>query len=183
MNTAAPSIPSIKSLYHRDNIIGRSLRTMGFALFAAAGFKWASQPVNSVVEVENSPIEIWVMHWGPTVAVVVAALAAIVLVRRFLWVKQVLSTGTTISGTVEDIDLYEREASHSDSTPAFQRSIIRTYVVDIRYAWNGVEKQARLKLPLSPFTYNISKGGKVDLLVHESAPDKPLISIVYLGRF
>lgn len=183
MNTTPPSIPSIKSLYYRDNIIGRAFRTMGFALFAAVGFKWVSQPVNSVVKVENSPLEIWVLQWGPTVAVVVAATAALVLVRRYLWVKQVLSNGTTISGTVEDIDLYEREASHSDTTPAFQRSIIRTYVVNIRYAWNGVDKQARFKLPLSPSTYKIAKGGKVDLLVHESAPDKPLISIVYLGRF
>ena len=183
MTSTPSSVLSLKSLYHRDNIIGRALRTMGFALFAAAGFKWVSRPVPSAVKVEMSPLEVWVLQWGPTVALIVAVVAFIVFMQRFAWVKKVLTQGITIKGVVEDVDLYEREASHSDTTPAFERPTIRTYFVTIRYAWNGVDKKVRLKLPLSPSTYQMGKGKEVDLRVLESAPDKPLISIVYLGRF
>ncbi|MCP5558987.1 MAG: hypothetical protein H7A55_14680 [Verrucomicrobiaceae bacterium] len=84
---------------------------------------------------------------------------------------------------MEDTDVYTRENSHSDTTPAFKRTYTRTYFVIIRYAWKGEDKKVRLKLPNSPSTYNLTKDGEVDLLILDSAPDNPLISIVYLGRF
>ncbi len=182
MNTTT-SIPGLKELYFRDLTIQRAARTMGFFLFAAAGIKWATQPVEAVVKVENSPFEIWAAQWGPSVAVGIAAVAAVILIRRYLWVRKVLSDGIIIRATVEDIDTYTRENSHSDTTPAFDRSYTRTYVATIRYAWHGLEKKRRFRLPNSPSTYQIAKGGPVDLIALESDTDSPLIRIVYQGRF
>jgi hypothetical protein len=182
MNTPPPSIPSITSLYHCDFTIQRAANTMGFCLLAAVGFHWMSQPVPAVVKVENSPFETWVLQWGPTVALIIAALAMIVLVRRYLWVKEVLCQGTSIKGIVEEVDVYSHEASHSDSTPAFQRAINRSYYACIRYVWQGVGKKVRLKLPHPPSTYQATKGQEIELLVLDSAPQKPLIRAVYLWR-
>jgi hypothetical protein len=182
MNATPQSFPNLKSLYWCDFPIKRAANTMGFCLFAAAGIKWATQPVASVVQVENSPFEVWVAESGPTVALVVAALALIFLLRRYLWIRKVLSWGVAIKGTVEDVDIYAREASHSSNTPAFERATIRTYHAIIRYRWGGVDKTVRLKLPSSPGTFGISKDADVELLALESAPAKPLIRQVYLGR-
>ncbi|MCX6854526.1 MAG: hypothetical protein NTV80_06430 [Verrucomicrobia bacterium] len=183
MNSTPPSIPSLKSLYYRDFTIQRAVQTIGFSLFAAAGIQWATQPVPSVVKVVQSPFEIFAAQWGPLIGVVVAALAVMVLVRRYFWVKSVLCRGAIIKGIVEDVDIYSREASHSDNAPAFQRSYIRSYYVIIRFAAHGVDMKKRFKLPHSPSTYKIIKGHEIDLLVLDSAPGKPLIREVYLGRF
>lgn len=183
MNSNPQSIPNLLSLYHRDLIMNLAARTIGFSLFAAAGVWWATQPVPSVVKVENSPLELWVAEWGPLVAIGVAALALVVLVRRYLWVKQVLSHGITLKGTVEEVDVYARESSSSDTTPAFRRPVTRTYYAIIRYTWQGVDKKVRIKLPNAPSVYQAFKGHEIDLILLDSAPDKPLIRVVYLGRF
>ncbi|MCP5558988.1 MAG: hypothetical protein H7A55_14685 [Verrucomicrobiaceae bacterium] len=65
MNPTTPSMPNLKSLYYRDFTIQRAIKTIAFTLFAAAGIKWATQPVPSTVKVENSPFEIWIAQWGP----------------------------------------------------------------------------------------------------------------------
>jgi hypothetical protein len=181
MNTSAPSLPSLKSLYYIDPTIGRAVFTVGFALLAAVGIYWVSQPVPSVVKVENSPVEIWVMQWGSAVALGVAALALLVVIRRHAWLKKILTHGTPIKGSVEDVTLYEREAPKSENAPAFGGAKIRTYYTVIRYTWQGVENQVRFKLPFSPSNYQIAKGAEVDLLLLDSAPKKPVIRKVYLG--
>lgn len=180
MNSTPQSLPGIQSLYHLDPVIKRAASTLGFSLFAAVGIHWVSQPAPSVVQVEQSPLEIWVLKWGPTVALVVAALALVVLARRYFWVKKVLSEGTTIKGTVDEVTIYEREAEKSENSPAFGGAIIRTYYATIRYSWQGAENKVRLKLPYSPGTFKVAKGGEVDLILLESAPKKPLMRAVYL---
>lgn len=180
MNSTVPPILSLKSLYHCDFTIRRSVNTMGFWLFAAIGIYWVAQPVPSVVQVEKSPIEIWILEWGMTVAFVVAALALLVLVRRFLWINKVLCQGTPIQGIVEDVDIHEREAPRTASTTAFGVAKIRSYYAIIRYAWQGVDNRVRLKLPFSPSTCQLFKGREVELIVLDSMPQKPLISTVYL---
>ena len=176
-------MPNLKSLYYRDFTIQRAIKTIGFTLFAAAGIKWATQPVESVVKVDHSPLEDWIAQWWPAVALCIAALATLVLVRRYQWIKRVLSSGIKIKGCLEDTDVYTRENSHSDNAPAFQRSYTRTYYVTITYEWKGVEKRIRRRLPNSPSTYQITKDIGVDLIILDSAPDRPLIGAVYLGRF
>lgn len=181
MATTPSALPSFKSLYYIDSTIGRAGFTTLFALVAAAGFYWVSQPVNAMVKVENSPLEEWVMQWGPAAALGVAALALLILVRRHAWLKNILTHGTPIKGTVEDVTIYEREAPKRENSPAFKTTKIRTYYTVIRYAWKGVENQVRFKLPFSPSTYQITKGGDVDLLILESNPKKPVIRKVYLS--
>ncbi len=181
MAPTPPAIPSLMSLYYIDSTIGRAGFTTLFALVAGAGFYWVSQPVNAVVKIENSPLEEWVMQWGPAVALGVAALALLILVRRHAWLKKILTQGTPIKGTVEDVTIYEREAPKSENSPAFKTTKIRTYYTVIRYAWKGVETQVRFKLPFSPSTYQITKGGEVDLLILESNPKKPVVRKVYLA--
>jgi hypothetical protein len=171
----------LRELYFRDSFIHRASFTTVFGFFAASMFHWVAQPVPSVVKVEQSPFEIYALAWGPTVGVVVGVIALILLVRRYIWLKRVFCEGSAIKGNVEDIDVYSREASHSDATPAFERSIIRTYYAIIRYAWQGDDKTVRLKLPFSPSACQAFKGHEIDLLVHASAPGKPLIRAMYDG--
>lgn len=177
-----PAIPSLSSLYYIDSIIGRAAFTVGFSLMAAAGIYWVSQPVPSAVKVENSPLEVWVMQWGPAVALGVAVLALLIVVRRHAWLKNILTNGTPIKGTVEEVTIYEREANRSDTSPAFGGAKIRSYYAIITYTWQEAQHQVRFKLPFSPSTYQITKGGEVDLLILESTPKKPVISKVYLGN-
>lgn len=179
MNTT-PSIPSLKSLYYRDFIIKNAINKGGFMLLAAAGFRWFTPSGTPPPGVDLS-FEIAMAKWVPVGAIILAAIALIVLVWRCTWIKKVLSEGDTIKGTIEDVDVYSREASHSDTTPAFQRAVIRSYYAIIRYTAQGTERKVRLKLPCSPSVYQIFKGKETELIVLSSAPDKPLIRAVYLS--
>jgi hypothetical protein len=181
VNSTTPSIPGLSSLFYVDPVISRAGKTGAFSLVASAGIYWVSQPVPSAVKVEISPAETWVMQWGPLVALIVAALALFILVRRHAWLKKILTSGTPVKGTVEDVTTYERDAPKSDNAPAFGSAKIRSYYTVIRYAWQGTENQVRFKLPFSPGTYQIAKGAEIDLLILDSTPKKPLIRKVYLG--
>lgn len=182
MTSSPLSIPSLKALYWRDTIIQRSIKTAAFMAVVTFGFIWLAPSGPPPPGVDLS-FEIAMAKWVPLAALAIAALALIFLARRYLWVKEVLTHGVPIKGTVEDLDVYAREASHSDNAPAFQRSYIRTYYAIIHYDWNGQPKKARIKLPGSPVVYQISKGKVIDLIALDSAPDQPLIRAVYQGRF
>ena len=128
----------------------------------------------------RTPFEEWVMQWGSLVGLVIAALALIFAAWRFVWIKKVLTQGTAINGTVEDVDIYSREADTSSTTPIFQRPGIYTYYALIRYPWQGIDRKVRLNLPLSPSTYQLFKGRAAELLVLDSTAGKPLLRTVYL---
>ena len=181
MNQTAPTLPGFGSLYFLDRPLRRAVTAGGFGLLFAIGIRWVTSPQpNAVVKVEHSPIEIWVMQWGSVIGLVVAALALLFLVRRFLWIKKVLSHGITIKGTVEDVDIYSREADTSSTTPMFRRPKIYTYYALIRYSWQGVDRKVRFNLPYSPSTHNLFKGRDTELMVLASSPGRPLIRSVYL---
>ena len=177
---SAPSIPSLKSLYLRDFTIKNAINKGGFMLLAAAGFRWFAPSGTPPPGVDLS-FEIAMAKWVPVGALILAVIALVVLVWRYLWVKKVLSEGVTIKGTVENVDVYSREASPSDNAPAFQRAYIRSCYAIIRYTAQGEERKVRLKLPSSPSTYQVFKGKETELIVLDSAPGKPLIRSVYLG--
>ena len=177
------TVPSLRTLYFCDRTLGRALRTAPFCLFATFMIRWATQPVPTAVKIEKSPFDIWLAAYGPTVALVASVLASIIAVHRYLWVKRVLTEGSIIQGTVEELDVYEREASHSDTTPAFQRSTIRTYYATIRYQWQGGTRQVRCWLPLSGSNYKIFKGKETDLILLDSSPKKPLLRALYFPEF
>lgn len=174
-----PTIPALGDLYFSDRTLGRAGRTFGFCLFSAIMIRWATQPMPNAVPIEKSPFEIWLPVMGPSIALVVAALALLIFLRRHSWIKRVLSEGRIIQGTVEKLDTYERESSHSDTTPAFQRGKTRSYYATVSYLWQGQSRKVRFSLPLSASNYKIFKGKETELVLLDSAPKKPLLRALY----
>lgn len=118
--------------------------------------------------------------WGCLGGVVLAAVAGLILLQRYLRVKEILRHGATIRGTVEKADRFDTNM-HSTTT-RIQTTPTYVYYVTIRYAVHGIERKIRLRLPYSPSSYGLKEGGTVDLLALESAPHRPLIREVYLGN-
>jgi hypothetical protein len=174
-------MPNLIALYWRDATIKRAGDTVGFMLLVAAGFHWLAPPESPLPGVDLS-FEIAMSKWVPAGALLIVVVALIVLVRRHRWVTAVLTHGIVSKGIIEDVNLYAREARQRETTPAFQRVIIRSYYATIRYTWRGIDKQVCLKLPSSPSVYGAFKGRELDLMILESAPGKPLIRAVYLDR-
>lgn len=179
MNSAPQSIPGFRSLYWADFAIRRAVNAMVAGVILAAGIWWVAQPVpNALPAAEPSP-EVVYGPWVCAGGLVFSALAGIVLIRRYLLVKEILSHGTVVKGAVEDIDYYVTTRRNSNSS---QTTTTRSYHVTLRYDVRGFDQKIRIKLLHSPSTYGIKKDGEVDLLVLDSAPHKPLIRAVYLGR-
>jgi hypothetical protein len=181
LNSAPRSIPGLKSLYERDLVIKRAVNTFGFMLLVAVGIRWASQPARSGESPADLSFEAAMGEWVPVGALVLAALAAIVVLQRYLWVKKVFTQGIVIKATVEKLEVH---SSTSDLRKSHGRKPAprRSYYATLRYAVHGVDQTKELRLPNSGFTYGLSKGGETDLMVLEWAPTRPLIRAVYLGR-
>lgn len=182
MNPTPPSLPGLLSLYWRDFTIRYAMNTAVMALLVALGIPWASQPVSPAQPPVGMSLEAALVEKIAIGGFVFAALAAIILLRRYLWVRKVLSRGTVVNGTVEEIDVYSRRTddnTHTTRKPTYRYS----YFVIVSYFSYGMHRKVRLKLPNSGFVYNMTKGGETDLIVLDSAPDKPLLRAVYLGRF
>src|SRR5690349_14942160 len=105
MNTASPALPGLGSLYWRDFTIRYAVNTMVMALLLAVGILWASQPVSPAQPPVANSLEADLVEKVSLGGFVLAALAVIVLVRRYLWIRKVLSQGSIVQGTVEEIDV------------------------------------------------------------------------------
>lgn len=93
------------------------------------------------------------MVYGPWVyvgGIVFSVLAGIVLVRRYLFVKEVLGHGSISKRTVEDVEV--NVAPHRDSGSTQIRTT-RSDFVTFRYQEQGFEQKLRVKLVHSPGTY------------------------------
>jgi hypothetical protein len=181
MTTKLPSIPSLSTLYWNDFGVGRWAKTFVFSLIAAFGARWATQPAIDAPATPDAAFDANLGTWVPVGALVVAAVAMVLLVRRYMLVKKTFAQGSTIKGLVEHIEIFSRE-NDTDRSPGEKRSYTRTYWADLVYTFAGKERRARVKLPNSGFTFGLMKGGETDLMVLESKPDKPLIRSVYLKR-
>lgn len=170
--------PSFRTLYWQDFTIRRAFNGMIGGLILAAGIWWMTQPVPNALPQAEPPPEVVYGPWVCVGGIVFSVLAGIVLIRRILFVKEVLSHGITVKGAVEEVDVYV--ATHRDSGSTQTRTT-RSYHVTVRYEVQGFEQKLRVKLFHSPSTYGLKKEGEVDLIVLESAPQKPLIRSVYLG--
>lgn len=181
INAAPHSIPSPKSLYRADLIIRRAVSTFGFMLVVAAGVRWATQPARA----GNAPIDLSMDaalgDWVPVGALVVAVLAALVALQRYLWVKKVFTQGIVVRATIEDLKVHAWQTD-SKSVAGGKTAPRYSYWATLRYAVHGVEQTKELRLPNSGFTYGLAKGGQTDLIVLEWSPNRPLIRAVYLGR-
>jgi hypothetical protein len=186
MNSAAPSpsssLPGLFSLYHRDQVIRLSLNAFGFGLLVVGGIQWASQPVPGAPKNDSMPFGVPEADFISMIGLGLSAVGALVLVWRFLRLRKILGQGTLITGKVEEVETSEFEVHNSSSTPN-QRSYRRVYHVIVRYTAKGEERRARFKLPNSPSVYKLFKDHDVELSVLDSAPNNPLIRIIYLGRF
>ena len=80
------------------------------------------------MKVERSREEEYFIQWVAPIGILIAALAVLVLVRSYLWVKKGLCHGLPIKGTLDDVDVYRRDASSDgDTSTAFNRARIHTY--------------------------------------------------------
>lgn len=181
MNSTPPSIPGFKSLYWQDATIRRSANAFVFGLIVAAGVQWATQPVETGLPPIDNSADLVIAKWATVGGLVLSAVGGIILLWRYLWVKKVFTHGANIKGMVENIEV--RSWSEESSSTTTSKSVTRySYYATLRYDMHGRERKVRLKLPNSGFTYGIVKGKETDLVVLDSAPDKPLIRAVYLGR-
>ncbi len=178
MNSAS-SFPSLKKLYWHDHTIRRAANACGFGLMMLAGVWWISRGPANPLSPEDAAFDAAMADWVFVGGVVMIVLGGVVLAWRHRWVKQVLSRGTRVKGMVDDLTTYTRETTDKTSG---QRSRTHSHYAHLRYNLQGAERRVRLRLPGSGFTYNLVKGGETDLMVLESAPDKPLIRSVYCGR-
>lgn len=181
MNPTSPTLPGFGTLLFRDHIIERAFKTAGFMLIVAAGFRFMA-PTGPPPPGVDLSFEIGMAKWVPVGALVVGALASLVLAQRYMWVNNVLTNGITLKGMVTDLDVYEREAKHSENAPAFRRTKIRSYYATILYSYGGEDIKVRLRLPGAPSGFQIFKDKETELVVLESAPGKPLLRSVYLRR-
>lgn len=151
---------------------------MTFGLMLAIGIGWMTYTAAPVQPPEEPAIEI---QYGPWVAAVgggLVVLGGLVLLRRYLLVKNILCHGVLLKGTVEAADRFDTNMHGNSHT--IRTNPTYAYYVTIRYAMYGVERKVRVKLMHSPSTYGIKQDGEVDLLALESKPHRPLIRAVYL---
>ena len=179
----SPALPGLFSLYRRDIIIRFSLNAFVFGLFVVGGIQWASQPVpGSPPQIDSMPFGIPEVQLISLIGLGLSSVGALIGVFRFLRLRKVLGQGRLIVGKVDEVETMEFEVSNSSSSPS-HRSYRRSYYVVVRYTAMGAERKARFKLPNSPSVYQLFKDHDVELSVLDSSPDRPLIRIIYLGRF
>ena len=181
MKSIPPSLPGLVSLYRNDLIIGRAANTVGFGLMVAVGMWWASQPVAPVDPAAPPPPGAEEAPWIIAFGLILSAVASIVLMWRWLRVKRIFRHGAVIKGMVENLEV-SSYTTDSDSNSSTKPTTRHSYYITLRYTAAGAEHKVRLKLPNSGFTFGLMKGKETDLSVLDSAPDKPLIRAVYLGR-
>jgi hypothetical protein len=101
------------------------------------------------------------------------------LARRYWLVRKILTHGDCIPAMVDDIDVVAVTAESSNS--AIRRTVGYSYYAEISYAWRGEQRQVRLKLPNSGFTFGLAKNHETQVLLLDSKPNQPLIRSVYLA--
>jgi hypothetical protein len=179
MNHATRSCPSLRRLYWRDFTIRRTINGVVSGLILAAGIWWVTRPMPNVVPPAVTPPEI---TYAPVViagGLVWSVVAGLLLLRRYLLVKKILCHGVAIKGTVELVDTYDTNMKSDTSMNRFTPTY--AHYVTIAYAVHGIGDKVRIKLPHSPSSYGMKKGGEVELFVLPAMSDKPLIRELYLG--
>jgi hypothetical protein len=164
-------------LYQRDLIFKRAAFAGFFGVVVAVGMQWAAHGITLAPDAEE--FETAFIKWVTVAGIVLAILAGLVAIRRYLWVRKVLTRGVLVTGTVVKLESHD-VGGRKD---AFGRPIANyAYYTTLRYEMHGRERNASLKLPNSGYTYHLVKGGETELMVLDSAPDRPLIRALYLGK-
>jgi hypothetical protein len=186
-STKSPTaMPGIQALYWCDFVFQLACNATVIALIVALMVHWLKPPTPPDPTIYyESPPEAFVREWGSTVAGGIAGLALIAVIRRYRWVKKVLSKGTLIKGRVMTVEIRKYDAHASldfDERRWRGPRIVQNYYVDVRYTAGGGEWQVMIGLPGSPKLFKVFAGEEVDLLVLDSSPRRPLLREVYLWQ-
>ena len=174
-------LPSLRSLYWNDALFRRAVKTAGFAVFVAVGVWWATQP-NVAVVIDRS-FEDAAGKVAPPVALAVSALALILAAWRWQYVRKIFTEGAAVPGKVVKLKCDKWQTSANvDQSHGSKMETRYSYSITFSYIVKGEERTLTRKLPNSGFVFGLKEGGPVELMVHDSRPDKPLIRPVYLRQ-
>lgn len=173
--------PSLSTLYWNDRTFSGSLKLILFPLLFAAGFYWVTQPVPGVEPIPGPSFEAEIAPYVLPVAGSLAAIGLLILVRRYLFVRRVLTEGSVIKAKVEKMETVETRTDNDAST-SYKHTYRRTYFATVSFTINGTPVTKCIRLPLSPSANQVLEGKDVELVVHPSSPTKPLIKSVYQDR-
>lgn len=174
-----PSIRSLTTLYKLDRSFARLANVAGILLVASVTLGWAFFQMRSFVTVESAGIDTHGILSGAVGGLSLVLLSLALMLCRHHWLLKVVTEGTGIRGKVQRIDTHTTRLPAEKHTPWTPR-ISHTYSIIVAYECGGTIRQARLNLPSlpgGPFT----EGSEVDLLIHESAPGKPLLRHAFLN--
>jgi hypothetical protein len=180
MNPETQSLPSFKSLYFVDLPLRRSAKLCVAGLVLAAGMMWLSPSIAAAPASADRDFDMSLTHYATLAASGMIFLGLILLVRRYLLVKRILTQGNIIPAMVDDLEAVEVRQEVEDSP--ISRTVGHSYYAWIRYTYQGEERTVRLRLPSSGFVFGLAKNHETQVLLLDSKPSKPLIRSVYLGR-
>lgn len=176
-------LPSLRSLFWNDALFRLAVTVAGFGLMVAVGFWWVTQPQPNVAVVIDRSFEEAVGKVVPPVALAVAAVALILAAWRWRYVRKIFTEGAVVPGKVVKLKCNKWQTSANvDQSHGSKTETRYSYYITFSYTVKGEERTLTRKLPNSGFVFGIREGGPVELMVHESRPDKPLIRPVYLRR-
>jgi len=173
--------PKFSDLYHADRTIRGSLTLLVMPLLFAAGFYWVTQPIPGVEPIPGPSFEAEIAPYVPLVTGTLAAIGLLIFLRRYYFIRSVLSDGLVVKGMVEKMESTETQTNSSSSTtvkPIYRR----TYFATVSYLVNNSPHTVCLRLPNSPSAHQVFEGRETELVVLPSTPGKPLLKAVYARR-
>lgn len=179
---AAP-LPTFRTMFWNDGIFKRAVNAAGFALMWAVGIWWVTRPIpNPAVQLDRG-FEEDVGAVVPPIAAAICAVAVIIAIWRWFYVRKMFTEGTVVQGKILKLKCEKWQTSANVDQSHGSKSETRySYYMAFSYTVNGQERTLQRKLPSSGFSFGLHEGGPVELVVHESKPDKPLIRPLYLNR-
>lgn len=170
-------------MFWNDGIFKRSVNTAGFALMWAVGVWWVTQPVPGVPASVDRSFEEAIRPVVPPIAAAISAIAVIISIWRWFFVRKVFTEGAVVTGKIVKLKCEKWETSAGrDQSHGSNTETRYSYYVTFSYTVNGEERTLKRKLPNSGFYFGLHEGGPVELMVHPSRPNKPLIRPVLLRR-
>jgi hypothetical protein len=178
MNATAPTMPPMLSLYHRDLTMQHAMKACATGVLFALGGCWMMQSLNPTASVERD-FDAATAQFFALAGVLLASLCALIIARRYFWLKQVLRDGTVVNATLDQLESHYKE-QRSDATAIRRRSYRYHHYANVSYEYGGVAHNVRIKLASAGSTYHLVKGGKTELSILPGAAHTPLIRAVYL---
>ncbi len=178
-------MPGFQAFYWCDFLFQLACNATVIALVVGLMIQWFKPPTPTDPTIYVSPPEAFVAEWGSTVAWVIAGLALIAVIRRYRWVKKILSEGTLIKGRVMKVEVREYDANAMldlDEQRLRGPRIMQNYYAEVRYTAGGGEWQGTIGMTLPPHLLKVIAGEEVDLLVLDSSPQRPLLREAYLWQ-